>query len=105
MYVCKIARHRLTSLPDVDDRPSQFPAFFNGFKNAFQVPGRANMKDLGETMTNVVNQFPDPGLNLVFTSSHDVSRLRSVTSSDTVAYNALVWQFMFDGIPCNYYGE
>jgi alpha-amylase len=105
MYVCKIARHRLTSLPDVDDRPSQFPAFFNGFKNAFQVPGRANMKDLGETMTNVVNQFPDPGLNLVFTSSHDVSRLRSVTKSDTVAYNALVWQFMFDGIPCSYYGE
>lgn len=63
------------------------------------------MKALGATMTSVVSQFPDPGVNFVFLSSHDVSRLRSVTASDSVAYNALVWQFMFDGIPCHYYGE
>ncbi|KAJ9101539.1 hypothetical protein QFC20_005232 [Naganishia adeliensis] len=81
-----------------------FPAF-NGFKNAFQVPGRANMKDLGESMTDIVSQFPDPGVLGNFLANHDVSRFRAVTASDSVAYNALVWQFTFDGIPITYYGE
>ena len=63
------------------------------------------MLDLGATMTSVVTEFPDPGANLVFISNHDVSRLRSVTKSGSVAYNAFVWQFMFDGIPCHYYGQ
>ncbi|KAJ9101540.1 hypothetical protein QFC20_005233 [Naganishia adeliensis] len=84
---------------------AQFPAFQNGFKNAFQVPGRANMKDLGEAITEGVSTFPDPGVLGTFISSHDASRFRAITSSDSVAYNALVWQFMFDGIPITYYGE
>jgi alpha-amylase len=63
------------------------------------------MRDLGEAMTKGVSAFPDPGVLGTFISSHDASRLRAVTSSDSVAYNALVWQFMFDGIPITYYGE
>lgn len=63
------------------------------------------MKDLGESMTDIVSQFPDPGVLGNFLANHDVSRFRAVTASDSVAYNALVWQFTFDGIPITYYGE
>lgn len=83
----------------------QFPAFFNGFKNAFLVPGRANMKDLGEAMTKGVAAFPDPGALGTFIASHDAPRFRAITSADSVSYNAFVWQYMFDGIPITYYGE
>lgn len=63
------------------------------------------MKDLGEAITKGVCTFPDPGVLGTFISSHDASRFRAITSSDSVAYNAFVWQFMFDGIPITYYGE
>ncbi|KAJ9106757.1 hypothetical protein QFC19_003070 [Naganishia cerealis] len=82
-----------------------YAAFFNGVKNAFQVPGRANMKDMAAAMTQYTAQFPDPGVLGNFLSNHDVSRFRSVTASDSVAYNALVWQHLFDGLPITYYGE
>lgn len=63
------------------------------------------MKDLGEAMTNIVSTFPDPGALGNFIANHDVSRFRAVTASDSVAYNAFVWQHTFDGIPITYYGE
>ncbi|KAJ9127587.1 hypothetical protein QFC24_000997 [Naganishia onofrii] len=82
-----------------------YAAFFNGVKNAFQVPGRANMNDMASAMKQITAQFPDPGVLGNFLANHDVSRFRSVTASDSVAYNALVWQHLFDGIPITYYGE
>lgn len=63
------------------------------------------MSALAESMTNIVDQFPDPGVLGNFLANHDVSRFRAVTKFDSVAYNALVWQYMFDGIPITYYGE
>jgi alpha-amylase len=91
----------------IDRRPhsKKYAAFFNGVKNAFQVPGRANMNDMASAMKQITAQFPDPGVLGNFLANHDVSRFRSVTASDSVAYNALVWQHLFDGIPITYYGE
>lgn len=63
------------------------------------------MIDMANTMKQINAQFPDPGVLGNFLANHDVSRFRTVTSSDPVAYNALVWQHLFDGIPITYYGE
>lgn len=63
------------------------------------------MQDLGQSMTNIVSQFPRPSVLVNFLSNHDVPRFRAVTASDSVAFNAFVWQFMFDGVPVTYYGE
>jgi alpha-amylase len=63
------------------------------------------MNDMASAMKQITAQFPDPGVLGNFLANHDVSRFRSVTASDSVAYNALVWQHLFDGIPITYYGE
>lgn len=82
----------------------QFPAFFNGFKSAFQVTEGGNMNDLAQSLKDTII-FPAPEYQVNFLANHDLPRFRSVVASDSIAFNAVVAQFLFPGLPVTYYGQ
>jgi alpha-amylase len=84
--------------------PIQFPAFFNGLKSAFQVAEGGNMNDLAQALKDTL-VFPDPSLQINFLANHDLPRFRSVVAADSIAFNAVVAQFLFPGFPVTYYGQ
>lgn len=62
------------------------------------------MEDLAQALRDT-STFPDPSTLINFLANHDFPRFRSVVASDSIAFNALVAQFMFPGFPVTYYGE
>lgn len=78
---------------------------YNGIMEAFQYPGPRNMSGLVAHINGVQAAFPDPGLLGNFIENHDLPRFRNTTSDPQIAHNAMVFQFLYDGIPITYYGQ
>jgi alpha-amylase len=62
------------------------------------------MNDLGQAWRDT-SAYPDPSTLINFLANHDLPRFRSIVTADSIAFNALVAQFMFPGFPVTYYGE
>ncbi|GMK57283.1 hypothetical protein CspeluHIS016_0401170 [Cutaneotrichosporon spelunceum] len=81
-----------------------FP-FYNGLSKAFSVEPHRNMSELTERIIGTLNSFPDPGVLGNFIENHDTPRFRNITADPRLVHNAMVGQFLFDGIPVLYYGQ
>ncbi|BEJ14866.1 hypothetical protein CspHIS471_0406330 [Cutaneotrichosporon sp. HIS471] len=81
-----------------------FP-FYNGLVEAFSVKPHRNMTDLTERIIGTLSQFPDPGVLGNFIENHDTPRFKNITADPRLVYNAMVGQFLFEGIPVLYYGQ
>nr|WVH01977.1 alpha-amylase [Naematelia aurantialba] len=71
---------------------------------AFGTPS-GNMSAFVDISSQIQTAFTDPGLLGNFIENHDVPRFRNTTADPQLAYNAMVAQFIFDGIPVVYYGQ
>ncbi|ORY32604.1 glycoside hydrolase superfamily [Naematelia encephala] len=80
-----------------------YPLYY-GITAAFGAPN-GNMSAFVDIANQVQTAFPDPGLLGNFIENHDLPRFRNVTADPQLAYNAMVAQFIFDGIPIVYYGQ
>lgn len=81
-----------------------FP-FYNGLVKAFGVAPKGNMSELTDRIDQTLKQFPDPSVLGNFLENHDTPRIRNITADPQLVYNAMVGQFLFDGIPVLYYGQ
>jgi hypothetical protein len=63
------------------------------------------MNDLAQALKDTTSIFPDPSLQINFLANHDLPRFRSVVAADSIAFNAVVAQFLFPGFPVTYYGQ
>jgi alpha-amylase len=81
-----------------------FP-FYNGLKEAFSVEPHRNMSELTERIIGTLESFPDPGVLGNFIENHDTPRFKNITADPRLVYNAMVAQFLFEGIPVLYSGQ
>lgn len=96
------------------DSVLNFPMYY-AVVDAFGQPN-GPMRNLTAALATVQKAFPvrccrlrstgstdataqDPGLLGNFLENHDLPRWRNSTADPQLAYNALVWSFMSDGIP------
>ncbi|TXT03830.1 hypothetical protein VHUM_04351 [Vanrija humicola] len=73
---------------------------------AFSIkPKNSNMTDLGVAVGQQLSSYNNPRVIGNFLENHDMTRFRNVTADPILAYNAMVAQFLFEGIPVTYYGQ
>lgn len=80
-----------------------FPYYYGLVKGFGQPMG--NMSGYVDTFNKVLSAFPDPGLLGNFIENHDLPRWRNTTADPQLGWNAMVAQFIFNGIPTVYYGQ
>ncbi|CAD6578592.1 MAG: hypothetical protein TREMPRED_002226 [Tremellales sp. Tagirdzhanova-0007] len=80
-----------------------YPLYY-GIVNGFGTP-MGNMSAFTDVANQVLTAFPDPSVLGNFIENHDLPRWRNATVDPQLGYNALVAQFIFDGIPIVYYGQ
>lgn len=81
-----------------------FP-LYNGLVKAFGVAPKGNMSELTDRIIGTLKEFTDPSLLGNFIENHDTPRFKNITADPQLVYNAMVGQFLFDGIPILYYGQ
>ncbi|OWZ60335.1 alpha-amylase [Cryptococcus neoformans c45] len=80
-----------------------YPLYY-GIVDGFGTPN-GNMSGFVDIATQVLGTFPNPGLIGNFLENHDLPRWRNTTADSQLAYNAMVVQFIFEGLPVVYYGQ
>ncbi|RXK40840.1 alpha-amylase [Tremella mesenterica] len=80
-----------------------YPLYYS-LVNAFGAP-MANMSAFVDIGKQVLSSFPHPEYLANFLENHDLPRWRNTTVDPQLAYNAIVAQHIFDGIPLIYYGQ
>lgn len=80
-----------------------YPLYY-GIVDGFGTPN-GNMTKFVDIATQVLGSFPTPGLIGNFLENHDLPRWRNTTADSQLAYNAMVVQFLFEGLPVVYYGQ
>ncbi|WVF71631.1 hypothetical protein IAT40_006439 [Kwoniella sp. CBS 6097] len=80
-----------------------YPLYY-GIVNGFGTP-MGNMSNFVDIANQVLASFPNPGLLGNFIENHDLPRWRNVTADAQLSFNAMVAQFMFEGLPVVYYGQ
>lgn len=88
------------------DSVLNFPLYY-GMSAAFFGAGGAplNMSHLVDVYSQIQQQFPDPGVLGNFLGNHDVPRYHDLQVDPRTSWNALVFQFLSDGIPTVFYGD
>ncbi|KAG8733870.1 hypothetical protein FRC11_001080 [Ceratobasidium sp. 423] len=81
-----------------------FPLYY-GLVQAFGNPKATNMSALASIISESQHTFEDTGLLGNFLENHDVPRWSGQYQDPQSLYNALVFSFMYDGIPIVYYGQ
>ncbi|CAE6465811.1 unnamed protein product [Rhizoctonia solani] len=81
-----------------------FPLYY-GLVQAFGNPQVNNMSALASIISESQRTFKDIGLLGNFLENHDVPRWSGQYQDPQSLYNALVFSFMYDGIPVVYYGQ
>ncbi|KAG8777412.1 hypothetical protein FRC12_000372 [Ceratobasidium sp. 428] len=81
-----------------------FPLYY-GMVSAFGNPNATNMTALTTVIKNSQSTFKDTGLLGNFLENQDVPRWSGQSTDPQSLYNALVFTFMYDGIPVVYYGQ
>ena len=77
-----------------------YPLYY-GIQTGFGSPN-ANMSAFTDVASAVLSQFPNPMVLGNFIENHDLPRWLNVTVDPQLGYNALIAQFIFDGIPIVY---
>lgn len=90
--------------PQALDSILNYP-MYAALTEAFVIPGPQNMSALTATMSQIKQQFKDPGLLGNFIENQDVPRWHNQSVDVQTLYNAMVFNFMSDGIPIVYYGQ
>ncbi|KAG9097722.1 hypothetical protein FRC06_007241 [Ceratobasidium sp. 370] len=86
------------------DSVLNFPLYY-GMVSAFGNPGATNMTRLTTVIAESQSAFKDTGLLGNFLENQDVPRWSGQSPDPQSLYNALVFSFMYNGIPVVYYGQ
>ncbi|THH04818.1 hypothetical protein EW145_g5247, partial [Phellinidium pouzarii] len=78
---------------------------YNALISAFSIPGPLNMSAMTDMIAQCKSLFVDPTLLGNFLENQDVPRFGNLSVDQQSAYNAMVFNFMSDGIPIVYYGQ
>lgn len=78
---------------------------YNSLVGAFGIAPQKNVSDFIDGAHEVLSKYPHPEYLGNFVENHDVPRFRNITADPRLMYNAMVAQFMFEGIPIVYYGQ
>lgn len=84
------------------DATLNYPWYY-ALTNAFS-PTKS-MSSLISYVSQITSEFSNTAVLGNFLENQDNTRFRNVTTDAQQAYNALVGQFLFDGIPIVYYGQ
>ncbi|CAL1703970.1 unnamed protein product [Somion occarium] len=90
--------------PDALDSTLNYP-MYSALTEAFAIPGQLNTSAITDTMEIYKTKFKDPGLLGNFLENQDLPRWANMSSDPQSMYNAMVFNFMSDGIPIVYYGQ
>ncbi|KAI0637259.1 alpha-amylase [Trametes polyzona] len=78
---------------------------YNALVEAFTIPGPQNMSAVTEMIKQIKQKSTDPTLLGNFLEDHDVPRWASLSVDPQSLWNAMIFNFMSDGIPIVYYGQ
>ncbi|KAI0646787.1 alpha-amylase [Trametes meyenii] len=78
---------------------------YNALVQAFSIPGPQNMSALANMIADVKQKSADPTLLGNFLEDQDVPRWASISVDPQSMWNAMIFNFMSDGIPIVYYGQ
>ncbi|TCD68229.1 hypothetical protein EIP91_011298 [Steccherinum ochraceum] len=78
---------------------------YTALMDAFAIPGELNTSSITDTLDAYKTKFKDPGLLGNFLENQDLPRWANVSVDPQSMYNAMVFNFMSDGIPIVYYGQ
>lgn len=79
--------------------------YYYGMYAAWSIAPMGNMSSFITHAQDTLTSFPHPEYLGNFLENHDVPRFRNTTADLRLAQNAMVAQFLFDGIPVVYYGQ
>ncbi|GBE82522.1 Alpha-amylase 1 [Sparassis crispa] len=89
---------------DALDSILNYPVY-GALVDAFTIPGPQNMSALSDMIAESKVLFKDPGLLGNFLEDQDLPRWGNLSADPESLYNAMVFNFMSDGIPIVYYGQ
>ncbi|EIM82537.1 glycoside hydrolase family 13 protein [Stereum hirsutum FP-91666 SS1] len=78
---------------------------YDALVEGFAIPGPGNMTAVTETLVALQGQMKDATVLGNFLENQDVERWASMSSDPVSLHNAMVFNFMSDGIPIMYYGQ
>ncbi|KIJ69594.1 glycoside hydrolase family 13 protein [Hydnomerulius pinastri MD-312] len=90
--------------PDSLDSILHYP-MYGALVDAFTIPGQQNMSAVSDMIAQSKEKFKDPGLLGNFIENQDIPRWHNISVDPQSLYNAMVFNFMSDGIPIVYYGQ
>ncbi|KAH9951493.1 alpha-amylase [Amylocystis lapponica] len=89
---------------DALDSVLNYP-MYDSLVAAFAIPGALNTSAVADTMAQSKTLFKDTGLLGNFLEDQDVPRWANLSVDPQSLYNAMIFNFMSDGIPIVYYGQ
>jgi len=90
--------------PEAMDSVLNYPTY-TALVDAFTIPGPGNISALVDTISQSKTLFHDPTVLGNFLEDQDVPRWSNLSVDPQSKYNAMVYNFMSDGIPIVYYGQ
>ncbi|KAI0928231.1 hypothetical protein AcW1_005538 [Taiwanofungus camphoratus] len=90
--------------PDALDSILNYP-MYGALVNTFAIPGQKNTSAVADAIALSKTKFKDPGLLGNFLEDQDLARWANFSVDPQTLYNAMVFNFMSDGIPIVYYGQ
>ncbi|OJT14173.1 Alpha-amylase 1 [Trametes pubescens] len=78
---------------------------YNALVQAFTIPGPQNMSAVTDMIAQIKQKSSDPTLLGNFLEDQDVPRWASLSVDPQSLWNAMIFNFMSDGIPIVYYGQ
>lgn len=78
---------------------------YSALLDAFTLPGPQNMSAVADMIGQEAVKFKDPTLLGNFIENQDIPRWANISVDPQSLYNAMVFNFMTDGIPIVYYGQ
>ncbi|KAF8136155.1 glycoside hydrolase superfamily [Boletus edulis] len=90
--------------PDALDSVLNYP-MYGAIVNAFTIPGPQNITALTDMIAQSKQKYEDCGLLGNFIENQDNPRWHNISVDPQSLYNAMVFNFMSDGIPIVYYGQ
>ncbi|KAG1900749.1 glycoside hydrolase family 13 protein [Suillus fuscotomentosus] len=78
---------------------------YTALLDAFTLPGPQNMSAVADMIGQQAAKFKDPTLLGNFIENQDIPRWANISVDPQSLYNAMVFNFMTDGIPIVYYGQ
>ncbi|KAG2048742.1 glycoside hydrolase family 13 protein [Suillus hirtellus] len=90
--------------PNALDSILNYP-MYTALLDAFTLPGPQNMSAVADMIGQEAAKFKDPTLLGNFIENQDIPRWANISVDPQSLYNAMVFNFMTDGIPIVYYGQ